>query len=159
MRKVVSNTTPLLSLLKLGRLHLLKDLYGNVIVPYAVYLEIERGRDWEYYVDLSKQSWITIQKLANPEALSYFFDLDSGEAEVIVLARELHADLVILDESLGRRYAQELGLTLTGTIGVLLKAKQNRLIPSVKNALLELSEKGVWLSTALIQHASELAGE
>jgi uncharacterized protein len=159
MRKVISNTTPILSLLKLNRLNLLKDLYGSIIIPHGVYQEIEKGKDWKYYTDLTSQPWINIQKVANPTSLSYFFDLDQGEAEVIVLAGELNADLVILDENLGRRYAQELNLTLTGTIGILLKAKQQALIPSVKNALIELSQKGVWLSPTLINQAIELAGE
>lgn len=159
MRKVVSNTTPLLSLLKIDKLELLKALYGTVIIPEAVFREIETGRDWTYYTDLSKVDWIEIRNVKNPASLDFFFDLDRGEAEVLVLAREMGADLVILDENLGRRYAQQLGLTLTGTIGMLLKAKQMELIPSLKALLTELREKGVWLSTSLIDHVARLANE
>ena len=86
-------------------------------------------------------------------------DLDRGEAEVIILASEIAADLVILDETLGRRYAKQSGLNLTGTIGVLLKAKQNGLLSSVSHSLDELVKKGVWLSPKIIQQVKELAGE
>jgi predicted nucleic acid-binding protein len=141
MRKVISNTTSILSLLKINRLSLLKELYGSVIVPQAVFQEIENGKEKPYYTDLSKLGWINIQQIINPGSLDYFFDLDRGEAEVLLLARELKADLVILDENLGRRYARQLDLTLTGTIGILLRAKQKGLIPSIKESILELTVK------------------
>ncbi len=159
MRKVISNTTPILSLLKINKLELLKDLYGKVIIPQAVFQEIEAGRDWVYYTDLSKLDWIEICPLKYPQALSYLFDLDRGEAEVLILAREISADLVILDETLGRRYAQMLELTLTGTVGILLKAKEKGLIQSVKALLIELQGKGVWLSSALVNQVTGLTGE
>lgn len=159
MRKVVCNTTPILSLLKLGRLHLLKNIYEEIIIPHAVYDEIEVGKNWEYYTDLSKEIWVTIKDINNTGTLEYFLDLDRGEAEVIILAKEIKADLVILDETLGRRYAKQFDLTLTGTVGILLKAKQNGLIESVGRLLNELISKGVWLSPKIIQQARELAGE
>ena len=159
MRKVVCNTTPILSLLKVGRLHLLKDMYGEIIIPRAVYNEIEVGKYWKYYIDLSKESWISIQNIKDVTILDLFLDLDRGEAEVIILARDIEADLVILDETLGRRYAKQSHLNLTGTIGVLLKAKQNGLIGSVSRLLDELVQKGVWLSPKITQQVRELAGE
>lgn len=158
-KKVVSNTTPILSLLKINKLELLKELYEKVIIPQAVYQEIEAGRDWVYYINLSKLDWIEIRPLKHPQALDYLFDLDRGEAEVLILAREISADLVILDETLARRYAQMLDLTLTGTIGILLKAKEKGLIESVKAFLIELQSKGVWLSSGLVDQVTGLAGE
>lgn len=113
MRKVICNTTPILSLLKLDRLDLLSDLYGSIIIPNAVYEEIQVGKDWKYYTDLQKRDWITIQRIATPDTLDFFFDLDKGEAEVIILAQQIKADLVILDESVGRRYARQFDLKLT----------------------------------------------
>lgn len=159
MRKIISNTTPILSLLKINQLKLLKELYGSVIIPSAVYHEIETGHDWIYYTDLSQINWIEIREVQNQQSLDYFFDLDRGEAEVLILAKEVNADLVILDENLGRRYAKQLKLNLTGTIGVLLRAKQKNLIPSVKDLLYELKNKGVWLSSSLIEQVAKLAGE
>lgn len=97
MRKVVSNTTPIISLLKLDRLDLLQKLYLQINIPTAVYKVIEAGKNKVYYKDLSKIEWINIIEIENKQAVKYFIDLDAGEAEAIVLAIELEADLIILD--------------------------------------------------------------
>lgn len=159
MPKIISNTTPILSLLKIGKLHLLKELYGNIIVPMAVFQEIERGKEKPYYQNLTLLDWIDIQGIKNHDARAYFIDLDEGEAEVLILAKEQNAELVIMDEILGRRYAQQLEFNLTGTIGILLKAKEKGLIKSLKALLTELTEKGTWLSPKLISKAIKLANE
>ena len=159
MRKIISNTTPILSLLKIDKLYLLKELYGKIIVPFAVYQEIERGKVKPYYQDLSSIKWIEIRKIENPKSREYIVDLDKGEAEVLILAKEINADLVILDEIMGRRYARHLEIPLTGTIGVLLKAKEKGYISSLKNILTELTEKGTWLNPKLISKALKIANE
>ena len=86
-------------------------------------------------------------------------DLDRGEAEVIALAQELNADLVIIDERLARRHAKRLGLNLTGTLGVLLKAKRQGLLPAIKPLIDQLRHGGIWLSDALVAEALKLAEE
>ncbi len=123
MLKVVSNTTPIVSLLKLGRLDLLQQLYSEINIPRAVYHEIEVGKNKGYYSDLSEIAWIRILEIADKQAVKYFLDLDAGEAEAIVLATELNADLIILDEKLGRFHAKHADLRVTGTIGIFIKAK------------------------------------
>jgi predicted nucleic acid-binding protein len=157
MPKVIANTTPVLSLLKLNRLNLLRDLYGTVIIPQAVYHEIETGKDMSSYTDLTQISWIKIERIH--KVSFYPFDLDAGEAEVLILAHEQQADLVILDEAIGRMYAKLMNLKLTGTIGILLKAKTQGLIEKIAPLLKELKEKGSWLSPALVAKALKLAGE
>lgn len=159
MRKIISNTTPIISLLKINKLSLLKKLYGKIIVPFAVYQEIEEGKDKPYYTDLFSINWIEIKKIQNSKSREYIFDLDKGEAEVLILAKEIDADLAILDEIMGRRYAKQLGIVLSGTIGVLLKAKEKGYISSLKNILSELTEKGTWLNPKLISKVLEIAGE
>lgn len=159
MRRVISNTTPILSLLKIDRLDLLKALYVKIIIPLAVYVEIEKGKDKPYYQNLLKFDWIEIMEIKNPESKVYFLDLDDGEAEVLILGNEQKADLLIIDEIMGRRYAKSLGFNLTGTLGVLLKAKENGLIVNIKTLLEELVEKGTWLSPKLISRVIGLANE
>ncbi len=159
MRKIISNTTPILSLLRINKLSLLKKLYGQIIIPFAVYQEIENGRDKLYYQDLLRISWIEIQKVKNPDSRKYLFDLDDGEAEVLVLANEINSDLVILDEIMGRRYARQLNLKVTGTMGVLLKAKEEGYILSIKDLLTELAQKGIWLNPKLIAKVLKMANE
>jgi len=151
MRKVVSNTTPIISLLKVARLDILKELYGEIFIPYEVYKEIEAGKNKEYYTDLTKFEWVHIVKIQNEKALLFFLDLDKGEAEAIALANEINADLILLDETLGRFHAKHLGLHVTGTIGILLKAKEKGIIKELKPIIIELTQKNIWLSENLIK--------
>jgi predicted nucleic acid-binding protein len=159
MRKVVCNTTPIISLLKIERLDLLENLYSTVIVPGAVWQEIEQGRNGPFYTDLRSLPYIVIQSVGNTAAVDYLTDLDRGEAEVIVLAREISADLVIIDEEVGRAYARHFNLTLTGTLGILLRAKQDGFIPAIKPLLEKLIESGVWISKWVFDDVMALACE
>src|SRR5690606_29605660 len=95
----------------------------------------------------------------NKKSLSYLLDLDKGEAETIILATEIEADLTILDETLGRYHAKHAGLKLTGTLGVLLKAKNSGYIEEIKPLLSDLKNKSIWLSDNLINEVLKLAKE
>jgi predicted nucleic acid-binding protein len=159
MPKVVSNTTPIISLLKIGKLEILKDLYKEIYIPQEVFSEIEAGKHKKYYLNLLELEWIKIEQIQDRKSIAYFLDLDKGEAEAIILATESEADLILLDESLGRFHAKHAGLRVTGTIGILVKAKKQGLISELKPLLLELKEKGVWLSESLIERIPELANE
>lgn len=159
MLKVVSNTTPIISLLKLNQLDLLKKLYSQIYVPTAVFNELEAGSSKGYYKNLSQLNWIRIVDIKNKQALKYFLDLDSGEAESIVLASELMADLIIIDEKLGRFHAKHAELKVTGTLGILLKAKSLGLIGALKPLLDDLTTKDVWISEKLKYEILGKAGE
>ena len=159
MHKIVSNTTPIISLLKLNKLELLQQLYNQIYIPLAVYKEIETGKAKGYYKDLSEIGWINIIEVQDRQAVKYFLDLDAGEAEAIVLATELNADLIILDEKPGRFHAKHADLKVTGTIGILIKAKTIGLIDELKPLLNELTEKNVWISEKLKRDILEKAGE
>jgi hypothetical protein len=159
MPKIVSNTTPIISLLKLNRLDLLQKLYKQVYIPSAVYKEIEFGKAKGYYKDLTSVDWINIIEIQDKQAVKYFLDLDAGEAEAIVLATELNADLIILDEKLGRFHAKHADLRVSGTIGILIKAKSEGLIEELKQSLDELTDKGVWISEKLKSEILKKVGE
>jgi predicted nucleic acid-binding protein len=159
MPKVVSNTTPIISLLKIGKLEILKDLYKEIYIPQEVFSEIEAGKHKKYYLNLLELEWIKIEQIQDRKSIAYFLDLDKGEAEAIILATESEADLILLDESLGRFHAKHAGLRVTGTIGILVKAKKQGLISELKPLILELKEKGVWLSESLIERILQLANE
>lgn len=146
-------------MLKLSRLDILKKLYSEISIPLAVFQEIESGKNKTYYQDLSKIDWINIVKIQDKKALKYFLDLDIGESEAIVLATEMVADLIIMDEKLGRCHAKHADLKVTGTIGILLKAKIQGIIKDLKPLLIELVEKEVWISDKLIEEILKEAGE
>jgi len=131
-RRVVVNATPIIALALIGKLDLLQQLYGEAIIPSAVQAEVFAGGPMGIgSSELHTATWLRATALQDPQRADLLTDLDRGEAEVIALAQELDADLVIIDERLARRHAKRLGLTLTGTLGVLLKAKHLGLVSSV----------------------------
>lgn len=145
--------------MKISRIEILKDLYSEIIIPQAVFDEIEEGKNKVYYEDLSKIEWIRIQEIADRNSVKFLRDLDAGEAEAIVLAKETEAELLVIDEKLGRFYTKQAGLKITGTIGVLVKAKKRGLIKHVKPLLIELTKKDVWISDSLIAEICKLTDE
>ncbi|MCL2834066.1 MAG: DUF3368 domain-containing protein [Treponema sp.] len=103
--------------------------------------------------------WVKITPIQSPSTRLYLFDLDDGEAETIILAQEQAADLIIIDEKLGRRYAAQFNIPVTGTIGILLKAKECGLVTSVAPLLYELRNNSSWISDNLFIKTLRLAGE
>jgi predicted nucleic acid-binding protein len=125
----VVNASPLIYLSVLDRFLLLKDCFAQVHVPVAVYNEVViQGAGLPGAEETRKaieDSWLNQVSIQNRLAVDALCEeLDLGEAEAIVLARELGLDLVLLDDRAARIKAQFLGLTPSGTIGVLLMARQ-----------------------------------
>ncbi|MBM4466875.1 MAG: DUF3368 domain-containing protein [Chloroflexi bacterium] len=156
---VIVNNTPLVALWVLGRLDLLRELYGEVLIPQAVYEEFVATEHTVRQTALENAPWIRPVSLANPQRARVYIGLDLGEAEVLALAEERAARLVIIDELKARRYAQRLEMPLTGTLGLLLLAKERGLVANLAPLLAELQEAGLHLSTTLIDRALRLAGE
>lgn len=156
---VILNNTPLVALWSLGRLTLLHDLYGDVLIPQAVYKEFLATERSVRQTALDESPWIKITPVSNPRQVLVYVGLDRGEAEVLALANERAARLVIIDEHKGRRYAKRLGLPLTGTVEVLLTAMHNGLIPAIAPVIDQLLKEGLFLAPELVKKALELAGE
>jgi predicted nucleic acid-binding protein len=155
---VVANTTPIISLASIGRLDILEKLFGNVMIPEAVYQEIKAKPGYGYeQVDGAFIEVRAIQGLLYKDFL--LTQLDSGEAETIILAKEVNADFVIIDENLGYRIANNAGLTAVRTLSLLLKAKEKGHIEQVKPLLDEMITKGRWYSSAVYRAFLEKAGE
>jgi predicted nucleic acid-binding protein len=132
--KVVCNASPLINLARVSKLDLLRQLYGELHIPKAVWHEVvEKGVGQAGADQVQTTLWIKTQVIANlPLARALQQDLDVGEAEAIVLALETGADLLIMDERLGRETAHHLGLRYIGLIGVLIAAKRRGLIREIK---------------------------
>jgi uncharacterized protein len=156
---VIANNTPLVALWVLGRLDLLLDLYGEVLVPEMVraeFLAVDRG---QREAALAAAPWIITVPLSNPQHALAYTGLDQGEAAVLALAEERGAALVIMDERKGRRYSQRLGIPVAGTVAILLLAKERGLIAAIAPSLHALLEAGLYLSPLLVAQALSLAGE
>ena len=149
---VVSDTSPILNLARIGRLELLPSLYEQVVIPPAVFGELTASASQDFpAIDTARNSWLLLGTPKDQErVLQLRADLDAGEAEAIVLAVELQANLLLVDERRGRRTAEALGLRITGLLGVLADAKQAGLIEFVKPLLDDLIQKArFWIGPEL----------
>lgn len=159
VKLVVANNTPLVALEVLGHLRLLRDLYTAVLIPETVHAEFLATERAVRQFALADAPWIKVAALNNPRRVLAYSGLDRGEAAVLALAEERAAHLVIIDELKGRRYARRMGFPLTGTLGVLLLAKEKGLIPALAPLIAELQQAGLYLSPRLITKVLALADE
>jgi predicted nucleic acid-binding protein len=159
-RVVVCNTSPLLYLHQVGQLDLLRSLYGSVRVPHAVREELRAGAERGIDIpDLEKCAWIRLESPPNVALLPVVVDLGAGEAAAIALALSFPNSLLILDDGLGRRIARLNHLIFTGTLGVLVKAKQAGLLSAIASVLEALQRTTMYLSRDLIAKILREAGE
>lgn len=156
---VLSNTTPIIALSLIQKLDLYRDLYKEVFIPPAVQAELFAGGNRAGAMELRQVSYIRTVELKDFGRADMLSDLDRGEAEVIALALEMDADLVIIDERLGRRHAQRLGLAITGVLGVLLRAKEQKLVAEIEPLITQLRQSKIRLSDSLIERILQIAGE
>src|SRR5574341_64416 len=113
---IVADSSPLIAFLRIGKINLLEELFGEIIIPDAVHDELTRGEH------KFSHGWIK-RKNVNDKNLVKILSakLDLGESEAIALAMELNADILIMDEKPGRRIAQHAGLNVTGTVAILVR--------------------------------------
>ena len=151
---VVSDTSPITALITIQQINLLHQLYGDVKIPPAVADEL-----LAYHTELP--AFIQTAPVAGDPLLDQLkSQLDPGEAEAIVLAKELQADLLLIDEALGREAARHEHLPVIGLMGVLLVAKKKRLVDSVEELIARLeADAGFYLSRQVKERVLEAAGE
>ena len=146
---IISDSTCLIALDRIGQLTLLKQLFEQIYVPTAVHREFGK-----------KVNWIKVTSVHNPIAIkTLMIQIDAGESEVIALALEMQDCVAILDDKKARRIAQDIGLKITGTVGLLLKAKKDGLIDKIKPLLNQLNDAGFHVGGSLYQNALRLANE
>ena len=154
---VFSNTTPFMALSSTDRLSLLPKLFTTVHVAESVARECAQGGPIKV-PDLRGLEWVRV--LPNPQQhQSGLWMLDAGERDTLELAIERHAELVIIDERIGRNVAEYLGLRITGTLGVLLKARQQRLILSFRDEVAAMRREGIHYHPRLIDRLAPMVGE
>ncbi len=160
-KDLVINTGPIISLVAaLGELSVLKSLYQRVVVPFEVCQEILVGGHSRFAVPEFEDA-IWLHRWPSPVEISPILlnSLDQGEAAVIQIALTKGIRTVCIDESMGRRVARLHGLSVTGTIGVLLKAKKYGYPFSMREAIQKMRSSGIWLSKSVVDFALFHAGE
>jgi uncharacterized protein len=159
---IVSDTSPLCSLQLVNYLWLLREIYGKVIIPDVVSDELKNATNPEIKA-ICNLSWLEIQSVKNvklAQKLQNQEGLDKGEAYAISLAIELQADELLIDERLGRREAEKLGVSMIGLLGVLIIAKKRELIVNVQEIMDALiTVAGFRVSNALYQKVLILSNE
>jgi predicted nucleic acid-binding protein len=158
---VVSDCSPIRALRHLGLLKLCQTLYGSVIIPQAVQAELLKPTTTCPPIQIIDYPGFEVRAPTSGAAeLAVPLDLDAGETQAIVIALELKADLVLMDERKGTKAARGMGLTTIGVFGVLLEAKRAGLIDHVLPCVDRLvTNLNFFASPALRQQLAELAGE
>jgi len=158
---VVLNTSPIIYLSSIGEINILEKLFGEVLIPEAVKREVISGGEGSFgFKEVNEEKWIKTRKIKSESAKTYLLtDLDDGEAEVIVLAEDEKADIIVMDDRLGRKVAKLRGYNVIGTLRLLLIAKEKGIIPEVKSRIEKLKAAGFWLSEDVIKAVLEQIGE
>lgn len=148
---VISDTTPIISLLKADQLSLLKKLYGRVLIPQAVYRELTENPRYEKEAKIIKEMdfllTMAIENVKSVSILRAVTGLDAGESEALIMYDEQKADLLLMDEHKGRHVAKQLGVRHIGTVGILMLAYDKNLIQAeeVVNCIDSMLANGIRL--------------
>lgn len=151
---IIANSGPLIILSRIGYLFILKEFFKEVNIPHAVWVEIvERGKGRAGANEVAKADWIKVHRVKNTfgvEVLSH--EIERGEAEAIVLAKEHNAKLLVIDEKIPREIAESLGLKVAGTLAIVHEAIRRGLIKeSFDEVVREMRKKGFWVSDEIIE--------
>jgi hypothetical protein len=156
---IVADASPLISFAILNKLDVLDKLFKDILIPIAVYKEITKVNK-KYSNKLKSFAENKTKKVKNKLAVELLQkDLDLGESEAIVLAKENNISDILMDEYKGRKIAKDNGLHPIGTLGVLIQAKKKKLIKKVKPEIDTLIENHIRISDDLYSTALKLAGE
>lgn len=151
---VVADSSCLICLSRIGKLEVLHELFGEIIIPEAVYYEVVVSGEGRIGAEeVKKANWIKKQKVQNELAVRAFkVNLGAGESEAIALASESKADFLILDDFKARQTAEELSLEVIGTVAVLQKAEEKGIIDNLKSVLQDLRNVGFYFLSQYDKH-------
>lgn len=155
---VFSNTTPIIALSSIQQLDLLPELFGHIHLVNEVVDECEVGGAIAV-PSLRELNWLTIVGSTPVSRPNILLELDKGEKHTLDMAEKYQADWVLIDEKIGRNMAEYLGLRVTGTLGILLKAKQQGLIPSFHECVSAMQNHGIYYHPELIKKLLIQIGE
>ncbi|OLP17405.1 nucleic acid-binding protein [Leptolyngbya sp. 'hensonii'] len=160
MPEVITDTSPMQYLYQIAQLDLLPTLYGQVRMPQAVADELAQGLAQGISLPApASLSWITLCQVPSSVLIPELPNLGAGEREALSLATTIPDSLVILDDALARSYAQQLNISVTGTLGVLLKGKQSGYIEAIAPLLDQLNALNFRLAPATRAAVLKLANE
>ncbi|MYG12874.1 MAG: DUF3368 domain-containing protein [Gammaproteobacteria bacterium] len=162
-RPFVADAGPLIALGRIGRLHLLRELFGLGLIPPAVHAEVAvgSGRAGAAAVgQVLEAGWLRVVRLEEGTQATRFARLvDAGEAEAIALCLSRAVRFLLIDDAKGRKVAQSAGIPVMGVAGVLLAAKTAGHLPAVSLVIEDLVGVGYRLSRSLVEAVQRRANE
>ena len=155
---VVSDSGPLIALSRLGMVPILHELFGEILIPEEVRREVvERGKGKPGSDIIEKAEWVKVEEVEDLSVVILSQEIERGEAEAIILAKELNADLLLLDEKIPREIAKSLGLKVAGTVGLIYEALKRGIAQGdFEEIVLEMKRRGVWISEEIIEEVKRL---
>lgn len=158
---VVCDSTILIGLANIGRLEILREVFSKISIPYEVFHEVvEKGSDRPRSKDIRDARWIEVTTIKDKTQVDLLMiSLDKGEAEVLALAKELGADLILVDEGKARKSAVIAGYNVMGLLGLFILAKKLGLLDQIRPLIDELRRKKFRVSDRVVSEALKRAGE
>lgn len=156
---VVSDTTAISNLLKLGKLYYIQNVFGQIVIPVQVYEELLQLAHSGYKIDaFTEAAWISVSSVEENTLFNQLSKkLDKGETAAIVLAHQNNANFLIMDEKKGRIEAENLGIKTIGLLGILIQCRRLNVCNSLKQEMDTLREKaGFWINESLYKQVISL---
>lgn len=149
---IVSDSGPIIAYSRIGRMDILRRLFGQVVVLNAVYEElVTRGAGRPGDAEVRRSSWIQRREVKNPKGVEEFStSLHRGEREAIVLANEIGIPLLI-DERRGRRTAEDMGVVVIGSLAVLAEGHREGIIEDTSSLVQDILDSGYWINPDVIE--------
>jgi len=156
---VIADASTLIGLSRIGQLSLFKKLFGEVIIPRGVYDEVAVERKERSHV-FKKSTYLIIKDVEDRVSTDFLMaSFGKGEAQVLALAKEKKADLILLDEKRARKTVRRAGFKIMGILGILVISKDKGFIPSVKPFIEELNSQGFRISEKVMKRTLKEARE
>lgn len=150
---VLSDSGPLIALSKINYLYILSEFFNDIVIPQAVWTEVvEKGKGRPGCKEVKDANWILINEVKNIlgiEALKH--EIGIGESETIILAKELNADLVLIDDRIAKEIAISMGLNVTGTLAIIHEAIKRRIIHKDFREIVNMMKKNnIWINDEIL---------
>ncbi|MFZ3168098.1 MAG: hypothetical protein WA130_10830 [Candidatus Methanoperedens sp.] len=143
----------MIALSKIKHLDILKEFFEEIIIPEAVWIEVvEKGKGRPGAKDIKESPWIRVKRVENKIAIEALrHEIGAGESEAIILAMELNADLVLIDDKIARGIAVSMGLNVAGTLSIVYEAINNKRMNEKFEEIIKIMRKNnIWISDELI---------
>lgn len=158
--RLIVNTSPLIHLSEAGLLSLLQESASSIWVPGPVADEIQAyGMDDPTALALATHAWLEVKPVGTIAGEILAWNLGAGESSVIALAQSSPGSVAVIDDLVGRRCTEAMGLPLRGTVGLVLAAKQAGRITAARPLLEQLRNNGMYLSDTVLNRALRWIGE